>query len=136
MFTRIYSLAVCFATMMIIAVSGGIALYDVVQATNPMLTMNSWEYQNLQNNTVFRRSGMMVAPGLPAGLAAPTTEQSFDEYTDEELTHMREARLERVIADHRRNAIRSLIQASIFLIIASLMFVIHWRLAKAADRDG
>ncbi|HAK50742.1 MAG TPA: hypothetical protein DCM54_02390 [Gammaproteobacteria bacterium] len=44
MFVRIYALAVCFASMMCIAISSGVALYDVVQYTAPKLTVDVYPY--------------------------------------------------------------------------------------------
>jgi hypothetical protein len=45
MFIRIYALATCFASMLCIAISTGVALYDLVQYSVPHLTVDTYQYQ-------------------------------------------------------------------------------------------
>ena len=137
MFIRIYALAVCFATMMIIAISSGVALYDIVQASVPSLTINSWDYQNLQSNEAYEQTGMLNRAAIMAPTGAVALEKperpDVEALSDEEITRLREAHRARVIEGHRRDALRSLIQAGIFLIISSVLFFVHWRLARRLD---
>ena len=136
MFIRIYALAVCFATMMIMAISSGIALYDAVQVTVPTLTVDTWQYQNLQTNDAYRQSYLATAPIAVAPVGQPPKQQSTSEVlSEEEVTKLRERQLAIVIDGHRRDAFRSLIQSSIFFLISGVLFFVHWRLAKRLDGD-
>ncbi len=143
MFIRIYALAVCFATILCITISTGIGLFDIVQMVLPKLTMNSYEYRNLQSNENFRRSGMTGAwpalmaineRGPGAALARPVPKQGEQEpLSEEEVTRMREQQLAIIIDNARHDAQRSLIQIMIVLLVSCPVFYFHWRLAQKLD---
>tara|TARA_B100000959_G_scaffold259014_1_gene294319 strand:+ start:101 stop:469 length:369 start_codon:yes stop_codon:yes gene_type:complete len=122
MFTRIYALAVCFASILCIAISTGIGLYDIVQINFPKLTMDSYRYQNLQSNEAYRRShpypGMTPAYPVTVNPQAGTTSRSAPVAkaaqneappSDEEISKLREQQLAIALDNVRHDAQRSLI---------------------------
>ena len=122
MFTRIYALAVCFASILCIAISTGVGLYDLVQISFPRLTMDSYLYQNLQSNDAYRRShpypGMMQAYPVMvnpnAGMISRSTSgakiaQDEAPATDEEISKLREQQLAIALDNVRHDAQKSLI---------------------------
>lgn len=143
MFIRIYALAVCFATILCMTIAAGIGLFDIVQISLPKLTMNSYEFQILQSNENFRRSGMayghvgslMMNNGRAPGLARPVQIANGEEAlpSEEEVTRLREQQLIFVINNARHDAQRSLIQILIILLVCSPLFYVHWRLAVNLD---
>lgn len=136
MFIRIYALAICFATMVIIAIASGVGLYDIVQASVPSLTVNAWEYQNLQSNDAYRESFLAMPPDRPRAIEPPVSPVSkADTLSEEEITERRTRRLAQLIDNHRRDAFRSLIQALIFILVSAVIYVFHWRLAKRYDPE-
>ena len=50
---EVYSLSVCFATIMCFAITLGVALYDVVQFTVPEFSLSSWDVERHQSNESF-----------------------------------------------------------------------------------
>lgn len=146
MFTRIYALAVCFATILCIAISTGIGLYDIVQISFPKLTMESYLYQNLQSNENFRRSPLLYNPrglypiminerGMSIARANSIPDSTMKEtpLTDEEVTARREVQLAVAIDNVRHDAQRSLVQILVILLVSGPLFFIHWRFARKLD---
>jgi len=145
MFARIYALAVCFASILCIAISTGIGLYDIVQITFPNLTMDSYLYQNLQSNEAYRRShlypgGMpfypvMVNGGSSVARAASMSRTPNDEgpLSDEEVSKLRKQQMTIAIDNVRHDGQRSLIQILVILVVSIPLFIIHWRFAQRLD---
>jgi len=143
MFTRIYALAVCFASVLCIAISTGIGIYDVVQISFPEQTMNSYQYQNYQSNDMFLRSQgyppnlvinpMMRRHGQATAIAMQESTASAE--SEEEITVRRETHLAVAINNVIHDAQNSLIQILIILFISILLFLVHWRFAQKLDRD-
>lgn len=145
MFTRIYALAVCFASILCIAISTGIGLYDMVQITFPKLTMDSYHYQNLQSNEAYRQSHLypgrmpiypvMINQGgsgisRAASISNPNDE---DPLSDEEVTQRRQQQITIAIDNVRHDALRSLMQILIVLLVSIPLFIVHWRFAQKLD---
>jgi hypothetical protein len=146
MFTRIYALAVCFASVLCIAISTGIGIYDVVQISFPEQTMDSYQYRSFQSNEVFLQSQpypsamridpMMRNPAIAAGGrgSAPATQSSSGlQENQEEITKRRETQLAGAINNVVHDAQNSLIQILIILFISIPLFVVHWRFAQKLD---
>lgn len=145
MFTRIYALAVCFASILCIAISTGIGLYDMVQITFPKLTMDSYLYQNLQSNEAYRQSHLypgrmpfypvMINQGgsgisRAASISNPNDE---DPLSDEEVTQRRQQQITIAIDNVRHDALRSLMQILVILLVSIPLFIVHWRFAQKLD---
>jgi hypothetical protein len=146
MFTRIYALAVCFASILCIAISTGIGLYDIVQISFPELTMDSYLYQNLQSNERFRRSQQLYDPrvGYPImmnerGMGIARANSLLDStvkessLTEKEINARREAQLATAIGNVRHDAQKSLVQILVILLVSVPLFFVHWRFARKLD---
>ena len=144
MFTRIYALAVCFASILCVAISTGIGLYDIEQITFPKLTMDSYLYQNLQSNDAYRQSHLYSMRNIGSGFivkgrgisrAASMSNPPNDEepISDEEVSERRQQQLTIAIDNVRHDAIRSLLQILIILLVSIPLFIIHWRFAQKLD---
>ena len=135
MFTRIYALLVCFVSMVCIAITTGVALYDVVKIINPELTLSPYQYQHLQSNETFRRLRYAPRPfitneGLVEQRAAAAASRTQEKLSEDEITRLREKELETLIGNERRAATASLVRMLIILLVSCPLFYIHWRLAQ------
>ena len=146
MFTRIYALAVCFASVLCIAISTGIGIYDVVQISFPEQTMDSYQYRSYQSNDVFLQSqpyprAMMINPRMSnqaiatggRGTAPAIQASSGLQESQQEITKRREEQLAVVVDNVVHDAQNSLIQILIILFISVPLFIIHWRFAQKLD---
>jgi hypothetical protein len=114
---EIYSLAVCFVTIVCAAVTLGIGLYDLLEISNPEFTLPSHQYERHQTNEAFYRNDC---------------KEDGESLTAEEKTKRRLASYEIALKTERRDAVQSLINALIVLVINALVYVGHWRLARRA----
>jgi hypothetical protein len=146
MFTRIYALAVCFASIICIAISTGVGLYDIVQISFPALTMDSYLYQSLQSNEVFRRSHLYTNPmpiypgtiqssgsGMARAMSLSKVPDDDERLSDEDIGERRRQQLATTIDYVRHDAQRSLLQILIILLVSIPLFIIHWRYAQKLD---
>ena len=53
---EIYALAVCFVTVICFSIVLGIGLYDILEMSNPEMTIKSYQYQKHQSNEAFTRN--------------------------------------------------------------------------------
>ena len=146
MFIRLYALAVCFASILCIAISTGIALYDMVQIAFPKLTMDSYLYQNLQSNEAFRRShfypGRMPAYpimnergglGIAGARSLSAGVNNEAPLTDEEVGEQRQQQLALALDNVRHDAQRSLLPILVILLVSIPLFLVHWYFARKLD---
>jgi hypothetical protein len=113
---EIYSLAVCFVTIICFAVALGIGTYDVLEMSNPELTLKSYSYQQHQTNEAFTRNWS----------------KDKEKPSEEEITRMREKSYKVALEAERRDAVQSFIRVLIVILIDIGIFLIHWKLAKRA----
>ena len=149
MLTRIYALAVCFASVLCIAISTGVGLYDIVQISFPESTMDSYLYQNLRSDERFRRSLQLYAPragypimmnegGMGIARANPIPYPNVKEtpITDEEISTRREVQLAAAIDNVRHDAQKSLVQILVILLVSVPLFLVHWNFARKLDSQA
>lgn len=147
MFTRIYALAVCFASILCIAISTGIGLYDVLQITFPKLTMDSHLYRNLQSNEAYRQShlyfnrgplysGITIqgGSGIARALSVPETLHKEDPPSEDEISERRQQQLAMAMDNVRHDAQRSLLQIMVILLVSIPLFIVHWRFGRFAQK--
>jgi hypothetical protein len=114
---EIYALAVCFLAMNCFAVALGIGAYDLLEMSNPNLTLNSHSYQQHQTNEAFKRRGWS---------------NDKEKLPEEEITEMREKSYKVELEAERRDAVQSFIRVLIVMLINIGIFLIHWKVAKRA----
>ena len=61
---EVYALAVCFVTIFCFAIFLGIAIYGLIEISNPEFTLNSRAYERHQSNEAFKRYYSKTLEGL------------------------------------------------------------------------
>ena len=125
---EIYALAICFITVACFVVTFGFALWDVVEFTVPEFTINQHQYEPHQTDDSYlehisRRSqykGDNAEP-LPSG---------------EELTKAKEKSYGLIISSEKRSALQDFFQKLIIILVDTIAFFIHWRIAGKARREN
>lgn len=125
MFIRIYALAVCFASMMCIAISSGIALYDLIQIAAPQITVDRYAYA--------MRAEMIQANG---GMVINEQNRVRKPLTDQEIKATQERQFNMAIERERYGALGSLLQIFTVLVVSIPLYWFHWRLAKRLESES
>jgi len=134
--TRIYALLICFVCMVCLTITTGMAIYQVVKIVDPLLVASGHQYRLLQSPEAF--VAVRNAPPSPVAVqvrsidgmitsSAPAAELA--DLTDAELEERRQLALQSLVENSRHDARASLIRLTIVLLISSVVFYIHWRLA-------
>ncbi len=123
---EIYALAVCFICAAVFSIFVSIGIYSIFEITNPELTMWSHNYEAHYSNEKFLEQKMAVARDG----ANPYTNMS-----QAELTDARERSFQAALATERRSGRQSILQSLIAVLVLSLMFGVHWLIAKRARRS-
>lgn len=119
---EIYALAVCFATIGCFVIALGIAIFDVIQITNPEFTLSSHEYNRHQSNDAFWTNSNKY----------DNDKKNKKRPSDEELTKRRLESYRQAIQSERRDAFQGITKALIIIIIDVVFFMVHWRIARRA----
>ena len=123
---EIYALAVCLVAIVCLVIAVGIALYGAVQVAAPQFTMSGYAYNQYQNNDAFWAS---CGPGIRS---CATGEKNRERPAETELTRQRETAFLSALASERRDGAQTLVKCAIFIVVAVVVFVFHWFLAKRA----
>jgi hypothetical protein len=144
-----YGYAVCFITVIVMLISikavvdAAFDLSDPIRSegtrfggTTPSLT--SFELYKIQSKRapVFTTGdGVMVARGpVPTPAGATSSKPVADTLSDAELRRRYDAEREGVIGNVRFSATRSLVGNFLLIVLAAVLFVVHWRwLKKRSD---
>ena len=154
---QIYGYAVCFITVIVMliaiksVVDAAFDLSDPIRAEGnrfrpdtPSLT--SFELYKIQSRRPGPNYAMTTVSNLPGPVAVvrggPATQASTtsgkataDTLSDAELRRRYDAEREGVIGDTRFSATRSLVGNFLLIVLAGVLFVVHWRWLKGRD-DG
>ena len=115
-----YALTVCFVTLVCFVVALGIGIYDLIQLLKPEFTISSYTYEHHQSNKAYLRNWPEEKP-RPQG---------------DELTRLRKESYQAALKSEQRGAAQSLTQIFIIILIDTVVFVIHWYMAKRARADA
>ncbi len=149
---QFYAAAVCFFSAIVVTITGGGGVYDLVQLAAPSIGVPGSSYEAHQNNAAFahwyvrrhrdnrdylppsvreemRERGIDVEDFAPAGgdLKLPEDEA--------ELTQLRQQSFASLLAANQHNAVRDFVREIIVLLIAGPLFWVHWRLLKKWHRE-
>lgn len=119
---EIYALSVCFAAVVSLVISTGIAVYAIVSIAAPGITMRSYDYDRLQTNDLYWKKISSCSKNEPAE-SRPA---------EEELTRRRRAAFDRELLSERREGIQDLVQCLIFILVSGGVLIIHWKIARKA----
>ena len=114
---EVYSLSVCFVTILCFAITLGVALYDVVQFTAPKFSLSSWDVEKHQSNESYTKCW---------------NDEKREKYSDEEITNLRTESYLSTISSEKRDAIHSFIMSCIIILIDIIIFFVHWKVAQKA----
>jgi len=151
---RIYLLAVCFVSVVCVALTSGIALYSLLKVVAPELTLDTYSYTAHESLDNFKQSHFypgrlnskgIIIPGT-GGMARSLAMRQSDRVTNgemdadpaplsnEELEEARRESYQRLIGNHRRTAVQELVRTTIIIIVSSILFLVHWRILRKHDR--
>jgi len=119
-----YAMTFCLFCVTCFAITSGIALYDVVQITDPQFTLNRIEFDRFQSNEAYQ-----IVPPFSITEKAPKESKVL---TEEQVTKSRIAEHDRVIRSERRAGKQSLLHMLIIMLIDTVLFAIHWKVGRAA----
>ncbi len=124
---EIYALAVCFAMIVCFVISLGAALYSIVGIASPEFTMNSYTYSRYQSNDNY---------WLSRGEKYLDKGTRMNRPSEDELTRQRQEGYRLAAVSERRDGFQTLAKAIIILLINTVAFFIHWRIAGRARQMG
>lgn len=124
---EIYALAVCFVCAAVFTIFVSIGIYSVFEITNPEFTMSSYEYDRHYNNERFLEHKLSTL--------SKDHDTPYATMSQAELTAARERSFQAALDKERRSGRQSVARALIAVLMLSLMFGIHWVIAKRARRN-
>ena len=145
--SQAYGYAVCFITVIVMligikqVVDAAFDLSDPVRANGGGYgtmgrNITSFELYKADAKRQPENRGTPNGPDGPvARIDQPSSKSAADTVPDAELRRLYEAERESVIANVRFRSIRSLVGNLLLLLVAGVLFIIHWRWLKRRD-DG
>lgn len=122
---ELYGLAVCLFSIIMIVVFSGILFWNVVQITAPSFSLDSDTWSHYQSDESFRET-------MVNRYCCNNVNCSYDPPKGAALTEAREAAFAQTLVAEQRSGIQSLLQNAIVMLIALVVFLGHWRIAKKA----
>ena len=119
---EIYALSVCFAAVVCIIISAGIAGYSIFSIVTPELTMSAYKYDDFQTNEAYWKSKSSCSK----------SEKEEVKPSEEELTKQRTEAFAVAISAEKREGSQSLIQCFMFLFVSGITLIIHGKIAKSS----
>jgi len=117
---EIYALSVCFASVVCLVVSTGIAGYSLFEVFVPELTMRAYDYDKYQTNDSYWKSRMSCAD----------KEKPDVRPSEEELTKQRMDAFSVEVNSEKREGFQSLIRCLMFILVSTVTLFIHWKIAQ------
>ena len=118
-----YALSVCFAAIICIVISSGIAGYALIQVVNPDITVKTYEYDTYQTNDAYWAKNDCCQGDSTSKKVRPT---------EDVLTQRRTDEFAMLLKSEKRSGMQTLINALIFLTVGFVTLYIHWVIAKNA----
>ena len=116
---EIYALTVCFAAVVCLVITVGIAGYSVVRIVYPAITMNSQKYASHQTNDRFWQNWSLGKKDV----ARPP---------EQELTRQRQEDLQIELKVERREGVQTLLHTLMFFAVSAIALLLHSRIARKA----
>jgi hypothetical protein len=124
---EIYALLICLGAVICFAISLGIGVYSMIGIIDPEITLDSWEYSKHQSNDAYweDKRGSLYVPVVEPKEVEPPVRPNKNELTKQRLESFASA-----IKIEKRESKQSVLRISIILFICTILFFIHWRIAK------
>lgn len=131
-----YGYAVCFITVIVILISIKSVVDAVIDLTDP-IRADSGGYgrsgRSLSSFELYKLDARREPrPAAPTGVA-PVKTQPADSLSDADLRRLYEAEREQAIGNVKFRATRTLIGSGLFIVVALILFVVHWRWLRERD---
>ena len=118
---EIYALAVCFAAVVCLVITSGIAGYSLIGVAAPEFTIDKYDYdRHLSNDKFFKQTRTYGCKD----------KCDNERPTEEVLTKNRLESYQVELSGERRNNFQTLIQCFMFLAVSIVALWVHWRIAK------
>lgn len=117
---EIYALSVCFAAVVCLVISAGIAGYAIFEIVSPELTMSSYKYEKYQTNEVFWKDKRSCSEN----------EKDDAKPAEDALTKQRLDAFSVEIRAQKREGIQTLIKCFMFIFFSGIALFIHWKIAQ------
>ena len=125
---EIYALAVCFICAVIFSIFVSVGIYSIFEVTNPEFTMAPYDHTPHSNNEKFLEHKLSSIP--------KDYDNPYKNMSQQQLTEARERSFQLALEKERRGGRQSLLQTLIAAFVLTLMFGIHWTIAKKARRSN
>jgi len=144
---RIYLLAVCFVSVVCVAITAGVGLYSLLKLAAPELTLDTHSYNSHQSLDNFKKSHFYANRFHPQalfvpGVAKPLPIRQSDSLKNsaqgaepiplpnDEIEQLRLESYQMLIKNHKRSAVQELIRTAIVLLVSCILFFAHWRIIR------
>jgi len=125
---EIYALAVCFFAVACFVITLGFGLWNIVEFSIPEFTINNHEYACHTTDAQYQKCFANQYKNKQEDRLEPFP-------TGSALTATRTSDYHRIIQSEQRQALQSMAQKAIILLINLLVFFAHWLLAKHARAE-
>lgn len=119
---EIYALAVCFASVVVIVISAGIAGYSVLEITIPEITMSAYKYDRFESNDAYWKNRSSCSDDSQTDIRP----------SEDVLTRQRMDAYSSAVSTEQRRGLQSLIRCFMFLLVSGVTLFIHWKIAARA----
>lgn len=115
---EIYALTVCFASVMFLIVTVAMCLNEGVRMAAPSATVSGWTYERSLSDEAFLSTWPKERPHPDASTLPRLRSEAFRSALDSE----------------RHDGLKSFLQSLMYTIVASVVFCLHWTLARRERR--
>ena len=115
---EIYALATCFIALIFLIINISEGAYNTIGLIKPDLTMSSYTYDYLQTDERYRKN--------------IERNDKTSSKTDEEISRLRLEAYDIEIKSEARSRFQKIIKNIIYILIAGIVLLIHWKLSKSA----
>jgi hypothetical protein len=132
---QVYGYAVCFITVIVILISIKSVVDAVIDLSDP-IRADAGAYgrsgRSLSSFELYKLDAQRD-PRAPMPVGAAPTKVQTDNLSDTDLRRLYEAEREQAIGNVKFRAMRTLIGSGLLIIVALILFVVHWRWLRERD---
>lgn len=122
---HIYAYLVCFVSIACGVIYTGVILYDIVEVAAAEFTLHELDKNIYLSNRNFIENNHIYSE--------PTYTNKYKDYSEDEITNIKNKEYQFSIEHERNNALKSIIQSLIIVFVDIILFYGHWRIANRAQ---
>ncbi len=119
-FVEFYALAVCFVTVGCLSIVSGMLIYTLIEIAFPSIVAPPPVLYSPPPVVEFQQNGTNTAVAIPSPAEAPGAMEKTKQFQQMEIERM------------RKESVSSVIKYIVMLLVASIVFWIHWNIASQA----